>query len=124
MMTEAVVTPWLSDRDLALQNVRYVLQAAGGLHEDFRPAPDGFIAQRAAQVLAEAVDLLERILAHEGDAGLLEAIADGTFGLMRRPADRGRGLDGVAAKSALYYNPATELLEGAQLAASAPQGKP
>src|SRR6478672_8719727 len=31
MMTEAVVTPWLSDRDLALRNVRYVLDAAGGL---------------------------------------------------------------------------------------------
>src|SRR3712207_8195546 len=29
MMTEAVVTPWLSDRDLALRNVRYVLNAAG-----------------------------------------------------------------------------------------------
>jgi beta-lysine 5,6-aminomutase alpha subunit len=27
MMTEAVVTPWLSDRDIALQNVRYVLGA-------------------------------------------------------------------------------------------------
>ena len=39
MMTEAVVTPWLSDRDLALQNVRYVLNAAGGLREDFRPGP-------------------------------------------------------------------------------------
>ena len=39
MMTEAVVTPWLCDRDLALQNVRYVLDAAGALHEDFRPAP-------------------------------------------------------------------------------------
>ena len=26
MMTEAVVTPWLSDRDIALQNVRYVLE--------------------------------------------------------------------------------------------------
>ena len=37
MMTEAVVTPWLSDRDLALQNVRYVLEATGALHEDFRP---------------------------------------------------------------------------------------
>ena len=60
MMTEAVVTPWLSDRDLALQNVRYVLNAAGSLHEDFRPAPDGFIAQRARQVLGEAIDLLER----------------------------------------------------------------
>ncbi len=39
MMTEAVVTPWLSDRDLALQNVRYVMDAAGDLHEDFRPEP-------------------------------------------------------------------------------------
>ena len=39
MMTEAVVTPWISDRDLALQNVRYVMNAAGNLHEDFRPAP-------------------------------------------------------------------------------------
>ena len=46
MMTEAVVTPWLSDRDIALQNVRYVLGAAGGLHEDFVPAPGGFIQQR------------------------------------------------------------------------------
>ena len=45
MMTEAVVTPWLSDRDIALQNVRYVLGAAGGLHEDFVPAPGGFIQQ-------------------------------------------------------------------------------
>ena len=56
MMTEAVVTPWLSDRDIALQNVRYVLSAAGGLHEDFVPAPGGFIQQRAHQVLGEAVD--------------------------------------------------------------------
>ena len=47
MMTEAVVTPWLSDRDIALQNVRYVLNAAGGLREDFGPAPGGFIHQRA-----------------------------------------------------------------------------
>jgi beta-lysine 5,6-aminomutase alpha subunit len=114
MMTEAVVTPWLSDRDLALQNVRYVVDAAGRLHEDFHPAPDGFIARRARLVLAEAVDLLEQVLAHEGGAyraGLLEAIADGTFGLMRRPADGGKGLDGVARKAPAYYNPASELLE-------------
>ncbi|MGN6522690.1 MAG: lysine 5,6-aminomutase subunit alpha TIM-barrel domain-containing protein, partial [Actinomycetes bacterium] len=110
MMTEAVVTPFLSDRDLALQNVRYVLNATGALHEDFRPAPDGMIVQRAHQVLAEAVDLLERIV----DDGLLPAIADGTFGLMRRPADRGKGLDGVAEHAEDYYNPVTELLEDAQ----------
>jgi len=114
MMTEAVVTPWLSDRDLALQNVRYVMNAAGNLHEDFRPAPDGFIANRARQVLAETIDLLEQIV-HDsdsaGDPPLLAAIADGTFGLMKRPADAGRGLEGVAKKSSAYYNPASEILE-------------
>jgi len=107
MMTEAVVTPWLSDRDLALQNVRYVFNAAGNLREDFRPAPDGFIAHRARQVLGEAVDLLDRIV----DDTLLEAIADGTFGLMKRPADHGRGLDGVVRKAPDYLNPAADLLE-------------
>ncbi|MEO6821127.1 MAG: lysine 5,6-aminomutase subunit alpha [Candidatus Nanopelagicales bacterium] len=111
MMTEAVVTPWLSDRDLALQNVRYVMNAAGNLWEDFRPAPDGFIAERARQVLAEAIDLLERIASDEGKVPLLSAIADGTFGLMSRPADRGRGLDGVVVKARDYYNPANDLLD-------------
>jgi beta-lysine 5,6-aminomutase alpha subunit len=114
MMTEAVVTPWLSDRDLALQNVRYVMNAAGNLHEDFRPAPGGFIEKRAQHVLDESIRLLDDI-AHDTDATglppLLSAIADGTFGLMKRPADRGRGLEGVARKARDYYNPATELLD-------------
>lgn len=114
MMTEAVVTPWLSDRDIALQNVRYVLGAAGGLHEDFVPAPGGFIQQRASRVLDEAVGLLSRI----ADDTLLNAIAEGTFGIMKRPADRGKGLSGVAAHAEGYYNPATELLERDQVAAA------
>jgi beta-lysine 5,6-aminomutase alpha subunit len=90
------------------------MNAAGRLHEDFRPAPDGFIAQRARQVLAESIDLLEKIASDSdaaGDPPLLAAIADGTFGLMRRPADGGKGLDGVARKAAGYYNPASEILE-------------
>jgi beta-lysine 5,6-aminomutase alpha subunit len=110
MMTEAVVTPWLSDRDLALQNVRYVMNAAGNLHEDFQPRPDGFIVNRAKEVLGDSIQLLEDIENH--DNGLLDAIADGTFGLMKRPADKGRGLDGVSNKARDYYNPATEILEG------------
>jgi beta-lysine 5,6-aminomutase alpha subunit len=106
MMTEAVVTPWLSDRDLALQNARYVMNAAGGLAEEFRPAPDGLIATRATHVLGEAVQLLDRIV----DDGLLEAIADGTFGLMRRPADAGKGLAGVVARADGYLNPVSAVL--------------
>jgi beta-lysine 5,6-aminomutase alpha subunit len=110
MMTEAVVTPWLSDRDLALQNVRYVLDSCAGLSEDFRPPPGGFIERRAQQVLGEAVELLERIASE----GLLTAIGDGTFGLMRRPADGGKGLDGVVRRAPGYVNPAIDLLtEGA-----------
>ena len=114
MMTEAVVTPFLSDRDLALQNVRYVLNAAGGLTEDFHPPREGFIQTRARQVLSEAVDLLEAITAEKAPAGstpLLEAIADGTFGHMKRPADQGKGLDGVAVRADDYDNPAITLLE-------------
>ncbi|GAB3270246.1 D-lysine 5,6-aminomutase subunit alpha [Kineosporia babensis] len=107
MMTEAVVTPWLSDRDLALDNVRYVLDACEGLTEDFNPPPDGFIANRAQQVLGEAVELLERIV----DEGLLAAIGDGTFAGMRRPENAGRGLDGVVKRADGYVNPAIEALE-------------
>ena len=129
MMTEAVVTPWLSDRDVALRNVRYVREAAGRLYEDFVPAPGGFIQRRAQQVLAEAVSLLESIVATRGDestnldyltgpgvgppiptGGLLAAIAEGTFGLMRRPPDRGKGLSGVARHAEDYYNPVTDIL--------------
>jgi beta-lysine 5,6-aminomutase alpha subunit len=109
MMTEGIHTPFLSDRDLALENVRYVARAAGQLGENFRPPPGGFVERRAHQVLGEAVDLLRRI----GRDGLLGAIADGTFGITRRPADGGRGLDGVITRADGYFNPATEILEGA-----------
>jgi beta-lysine 5,6-aminomutase alpha subunit len=115
MMTEAVVTPFLSDRDLALQNVRYVLNAAGGLTEDFHPPRDGFIQTRARRVLSEAVELLDKIVSDTGQPGsvpLLQAIGDGTFGLMKRPANAGKGLDGVVTCAPGYDNPATTLLEG------------
>ena len=59
-------------------------------------------------MLSEAVELLGRIV----DDGLLPAIADGTFGIMKRPADKGRGLSGVSAHEPDYYNPVSELLEG------------
>jgi beta-lysine 5,6-aminomutase alpha subunit len=110
MMTEAVVTPWLSDRDIALQNVRYVQRAAGNLHEDFTPGH--FIKNRADEVLREAVHLLDRIVRD----GLLEAIGDGTFGIMRRPADRGKGLEGVAKREPDYWNPTQNLLENPPVA--------
>jgi beta-lysine 5,6-aminomutase alpha subunit len=88
-----------------------VLDAAGRLQEDFHPPPGGFIQSRAHEVLGEAVTLLERIVAEPGKAPLLAAIGDGTFGLMKRPADRGKGFDGVVRHGPDYYNPATDILE-------------
>jgi beta-lysine 5,6-aminomutase alpha subunit len=111
MMTEGVVTPFLSDRDLALANVRYVRNACAGLAEDFAPQPDGFIATRARQVLGEAVGFLERIVTRDG--GLLAAIGDGGFGITKRPVTGGRGLDGVVERADDYVNPALTILEGA-----------
>ncbi|WP_149258309.1 lysine 5,6-aminomutase subunit alpha [Actinomadura sp. K4S16] len=107
MMTEGIHTPWLSDRDLALENVRYVRDACGNLAEDFMPRPDGMLVQRAKQVLSESVELLERV----ADDGLLEAIAEGTFGVTRRPPDGGKGLDGVVPRADGYFNPAIEILD-------------
>lgn len=57
-------------------------------------------------MLSESVELLERIV----DDGLLDAIADGTFGITKRPPDGGKGLDGVVPHGDHYWNPALELL--------------
>jgi beta-lysine 5,6-aminomutase alpha subunit len=116
MMTEGIHTPFLADRDLALENVRYVRDAAGRLGLSF--TPDEFVVSRAHQVLDEAVGLLRRIC----DEGLLNAIGDGTFGVTKRPADAGRGLDGVIERADGYWNPAIEMLDGASPRASAVPG--
>ena len=65
-------------------------------------------------MLSEAVDLLEKIVNDKGQPGsvpLLQAISDGTFGLMKRPPDAGKGLDGVVKCASGYDNPASTLLE-------------
>jgi beta-lysine 5,6-aminomutase alpha subunit len=50
--------------------------------------------------------------------GLRTAIADGTFWITTRPADGGRGLDGVIERADGYVNPAIGILEGADAAAA------
>ena len=109
MMTEAVVTPWLSDRDLALQNVRYVLNAAGGLTEDFHPPHDGLIQTRARQVLGEAVDLLDTIVSDTATRDVPAAAARRHrrrhLRLDEAPAHRGKGLDGVVGQGRRVRQP-------------------
>ena len=101
MLTEAIHTPFLGDRALALENARYVMSTARGLGDELEIKPGGIIDRRAREVLAGAVRILEGV----AERGLMAAIEDGSFADVKRPRDGGRGYDGVFAKDAAYWNP-------------------
>ena len=62
-------------------------------------------------VLSVAVGSFALITTEFLPVGLLPSIAAGTFGITKRPADRGKGLDGVVVKAPGHLDPATELME-------------
>jgi beta-lysine 5,6-aminomutase alpha subunit len=106
MMTEGIHTPWLSDRDLALENASYVFGGAAGLAGDMVFAPGGAVERRAAQVLEECRQMLVKV----ADIGMFTAIEAGMFADTVRTRDGGRGLDGVVAKADAYANPVLDTL--------------
>jgi beta-lysine 5,6-aminomutase alpha subunit len=101
MPTEAIHTPFLGDRALALENARYVMSTARHFGDEIEIKPGGRIERRAHEVLHGAVRILERV----AERGLMASIEDGTFADVRRPRDGGRGYDGVFAKNPAYWNP-------------------
>ena len=101
MMTEAMHTPHMGDRYLALENARYVMGNARHLGDEIIYAPGGTIQRRAQEVLADAAALLERVR----QEGMFEVLERGVFADVFRPPTRGKGLEGVALRSADYYNP-------------------
>jgi beta-lysine 5,6-aminomutase alpha subunit len=108
MLTEAIHTPFLGDRALALENARYVMNTARSLGDEIEIKPGGRIERRAGEVLAGAVRILDGVARR----GLMSAIEEGTFADVRRPRDGGRGYDGVFAKDPAYWNPFAEALAG------------
>lgn len=106
MLTEAIHTPHIQDRYLALENARLVFKAMRHLGEEIDFKPQGRIQKRAQQVLAEAVVLLE----HIASVGLMEAISQGVFADISRKPDGGKGLSGVVLKEPGYCNPFIELM--------------
>lgn len=106
MMTEAIHTPFIQDRFLAIQNAKYVFASMRDLHAEITFTPGGLIERRAQQVLDETAALLTQI----EQIGLPDAIAQGTFADISRTLTGGKGLDGVVSKSADYYNPFPALM--------------
>ncbi len=107
MMTEAMHTPLLADRYVALKSASYIHRAARDIASEFTVRDDGLIANRAREVFGRAVKLLEECKAD----GMVAAIGRGRFGDVKRLETGGKGLDGVLEKSKDYFNPFLELLE-------------
>ena len=107
MMTEAMHTPLLADRYVALKSGSYIHRAARGIANEFTVREDGVIAERARHVFKEAMELLEEC--HKD--GLTSAIGRARFGDVARTETGGKGLDGVVEKAPDYFNPFLDQLE-------------
>lgn len=101
MLTEAIHTPYLHDRYLAILNANYVFNNARLLGQEIEIKKDGFIEKRANEVLKQALQLLK----HTEKVGLMKAIHEAQFADISRSEQDGKGLAGVFVKSEGYYNP-------------------
>lgn len=108
MPTEAIHTPFMSDRYLSIENAKYIFNNMRSIGQEVEFREDGIVRRRAQEVLDKAVGLLEKIDAE----GLFTALEKGIFGDVKRPKKGGKGLDGVAPKGVNYANPFIDLMKG------------
>ncbi|MCL2188777.1 MAG: lysine 5,6-aminomutase subunit alpha [Defluviitaleaceae bacterium] len=106
MLTEAVHTPFMADRALAIENAQYVFRTMQDLGGEIEFKEDGIIQARAREVLDKACDLLVRIEKNK----LFATLEQGIFAGIKRGRDAGKGLDGVVQKSDGYFNPFFEMM--------------
>ena len=104
MMTEAIHTPFLSDRYLAIENAQYIFRTMKDLGGELVFKDGGIMQTRANEVLAHANELLGDI----EQLGIFETLEKGIFADIKRPRDGGKGLDGVFQKAPGYRNPFME----------------
>lgn len=110
MPTEAIHTPFMSDRYLSIENAKYIFNNMRNIGEEVEFKENGIIQTRAKEVLNKTIDLLEELQ----EEGLFTAIEKGIFGGVKRPKDGGKGLKGVCLKGNHYYNPFIDLMMNAK----------
>ncbi|MBR6501354.1 MAG: lysine 5,6-aminomutase subunit alpha [Firmicutes bacterium] len=101
MLTEAIHTPLMQDRYLAIENAKYIFNNCRHIGEEMEFKAGGICQTRAQEVLAKADALLAEVEAN----GLFDTIEKGIFGGVKRPFDGGHGLEGVCTKGENYFNP-------------------
>ena len=108
MLTEAIHTPFMSDRYLAIENANYIATTMKNLGDEITFKPGGIMETRAHDVLKSAYSLLSRMK----EDGLFVSLSKGVFASITRPQDGGKGLDGVVEKDPGYFNPFINLMMG------------
>ncbi len=108
MPTEAIHTPFMSDRFLSIENAKYIFNNMKNIGDEVEFKENGIIRNRAKEVLDNAIALLEQLTSE----GLFNALEKGIFGDVKRSRVGGKGLDGVVEKGANYMNPFINLLKG------------
>ena len=108
MPTEAIHTPFMSDRFLSIENAKYIFNNMKSIGDEMEFKEGGIIRNRAKEVLDNAISLLEQMTSE----GLFNALEKGIFGDVKRSRVGGKGLDGVVEKGANYMNPFINLMKG------------
>ena len=108
MLTEAIHTPFMSDRALAIENAQYIFRTMHDLGDELVYKEGGIMQTRADEVLTKAAELL----AEMESIGLFGTLERGTFADIKRARTGGKGLDGVVMKDENYFNPFVELMKG------------
>ena len=108
MPTEAIHTPFMSDRYLSIENAKYIFNNMHSIGEEMQFREGGICRERAKLVLNNTIALLEEIVKE----GLFTALEKGIFGDVKRPKNGGKGLEGVTQKGDNYYNPFVEIMKG------------
>ena len=108
MITEAVHTPFMSDRYLAIENARYIFNNMKNIGDEVEFRNGGIIQSRAQSVLDQALVLLQQI----EKEGLFNALEKGIFADVKRQRTGGKGLNGVVEKGENYRNPFIEIMKG------------
>ena len=108
MPTEAIHTPFMSDRYLSIENAKYIFNNMHSIGDEMEFKEGGICRERAKLVLNNTIELLEEI----NKEGLFTALEKGIFGDVKRPKNGGKGLEGVTSKGENYYNPFVEIMKG------------
>lgn len=110
MLTEAIHTPFMSDRALSIENAQYIFRTMKDLGSEISFKEGGIMENRANEVLEKAAGLLAEI----EKIGLFSTLEKGIFADIKRSRDGGKGLEGVVPKDESYFNPFIELMRGGE----------